>query len=581
MLWKVLLLVVISVFFAAACSSRTAPSEPTEAAPLPTSTQATQATQVSEPARTSVPTPTSPAPPQTQASEPKVSGVSEQPADGGTLVRLGGDPPTLDPHLTTDATSATYIVEVFGGLLTIDPQLNIVPDIAESYEVTGDGRIYTFHLRKNATFHSGKPVTAHDFKWSLERASTPATAAPVVDQYLGDIVGVNDKLNGDATEVSGIRVIDDYTLEITIDEPKSYFLAKLTYPTAFVLDKDNVESSRRWFREPNGTGPFKLAEYVPGETLVLARNENYHLGSPLLATVEFILSGGTAMLMYENDEIHLTGVGLADLDLILDPTNPLNSELNRAPPAFSTDYIGMNRNYPPFDDPKVRQALNYAIDKEAIARDVLAGMVVPAKGILPPGFPGYNPDLSGYEFNPEKARQLLSESKYGPDLENLPPIILTVSGSFGSSVGLDMEVILEMWRDILGVEVEIQQTEFATYLQDLVKRRFEMFHIGWIADYPDPENFLDLLFHTESSNNHTAYTNPEVDRLLEMARVEPQEEVRHQLYHQAEEMIVSDAPWIPLWYSGEQFVLIKPYVQDYKLTQLIIPKLRFVHLTEK
>ena len=375
-------------------------------------------------------------------------------------------------------------------------------------------------------------------------------------------------------------MIDEHTLEITLDEPKAYFLSKLTYPTAFVVDRENVLSGRRWFREPNGTGPFKLSEYIPGQTLVLTRNDSYHLGAPHLAQVEFILSGGTSMLMYQNDEIHLTGVGLADLDIVLDPTNPLNGELHRAPPSFSVDYIGMNVTQCPFDDRKVRQALNYAIDKRAISRDVLADLVIPARGILPPGFPGHNPDLQGYTYDPDKARQLLAESKYGPDLEGCPTPILTTAGSFGSSVGLDLEVIQEMWRQNLGIEFETIQTEFATYLQDLVKRRFEMFQIGWIADYPDPENFLDLLFHSESSNNHTAFSNAEVDRLLEQARVEPSEDVRYELYHKAEELILEEAPWIPLWYSGEQFVLVKPYVQDYKLTQIILPKLRFVHMTE-
>ena len=565
--WKVFLLIIASlsllVLVACSGSGRRDSADPTATAVLEA-----EATTVS-----SEPTPT-------QRSVTR----SVQPGgriDGGTLVRLGSDPPTLDPHLTTDATSATYIVEVFGGLVTIDSNLNIVPDIARNWDVSPDGRIYTFHLREDASFHSGKPVTAQDFKWSLERAIDPLTAAPVVDEYLGDIMGAEDKLNGNTREVSGIRVIDEYTLELTIDEAKSYFLAKLTYPTAFVLDQENVESDRRWFRTPNGTGPFKMEEYVPGETMLLARNESYHLGPPFLEKVEFILSGGTAMLMYENDEIQLTGVGLADLDLILDPENPLNAELKRAPPSFSTDYIGMNVNEPPFDDPKVRQALNYAIDKQAISRDVLADLVIPATGILPPGFPGYNDSLSGYSYDPPRARQLLSESKYGDDLENFPRIILTTAGSFGSSVGLDLEVILEMWRENLGIEVEILQTEFATYLQDLVKRRFQMFQIGWIADYPDPENFLDLLFHGDSKNNHTGFNNAEVNELLERARVEQREDARYDLYRQAEELIIEEAPWIPLWYSGEQYVLVKPHVHDYILAPLIIPKLRFVYLTEE
>ena len=568
--WKVVPVVIGALLLLAACGGRETPvaekaGAQTTATPAPTS------------GGTSEPTAPSTS---TQSSESRTSGER---IDGGTLVRTAADPPTLDPHLTTDATSATYIVEIFGGLVTIDVNLNIVPDLAESLpEVSPDGRVYTFHLRKDAKFHNGDPVTAQDFKWSLERAADPLSAAPVVDEYLGDIVGVKEKLRGEVSELRGVRVIDEHTLEITTDEAKSYFLAKLTYPTAFVLDRENVETGRRWPRTPNGTGPFKLAEYVVGERLVLARNENYHLGPPFLDEVRFILSGGTSMLMYENDEIHVAGVGLADLDRILDPNAPLNAELEQAPPAFSTSYIGMNVTEPPFDDPKVRQALNYAIDREEIARVVLADLVVPATGILPPDFPGHNPNLTGYEYNLEKARQLLAESKYGPNLRDFSGVmILTTAGSFGASVALDLDVILESWRQNLGIEVEILRTEFATYLQDLIKRRFQMFEIGWIADYPDPENFLDLLFHSDSNNNHTAYSSPEVDSLLERARVEAQEGVRYDLYKRAEEIILDDAPWVVLWYSGEQYVLVKPYVHDYHLTQLIIPKLRHVYMTEK
>jgi ABC-type transport system substrate-binding protein len=515
------------------------------------------------------------------AAAPAVPGDTGQRRRGGKLVHLFADPPTLDPHLTTDATSAEIIVEVFGGLVTIGPNLKIVPDLAERWDISRDGRVYTFYLRRNAQFHDGKPVTAEDVRWSLERVTNPLTESPVVDQYLSDIVGVKEKLKGTAKTIAGLRVIDDHTLELAIDAPKSYFLAKLTYPTAFVLDRKNVEGNpRNWTRQPNGTGPFKLAQYDVGETLRLARNDRYHLGPAYLDEVQLILSGGTAMLMYENDEIHITGVGLADLDRVRDPANPLFAELKKAPPEFSVRYIGLNVTQPPLDDPKVRQALNLAINKQEIASTVLADLVVPAKGIIPPGFPSFNPNLRGYDYNPEKAKQLLRESRYGDKLGQLPTITLTSPGSFGASVGLDLDVILQMWQKNLGIRVEVQQTEFATFLQDLNRRRFQMFRIGWIADYPDPENFLDLLFHSKSTNNHTGYRNPEVDALLEQARVEPDEATRFRLYNRIEQMIVDDAPWVPLWYEGEGYALVKPKVRDYHLTPLVIPKLRYVHFSD-
>ncbi len=514
--------------------------------------------------------------------EPESSSGQSQAGDTTRLVHLYVDPPTLDPHLTTDATSARIIVEVFGGLVTIDPDLNIVPDLAESWDISDDGRVYTFRLRPDAKFHDGKPVTAHDVVWSLERVTNPLTESPVADQYLGDIVGVKEKLAGDATEISGVRFIDEHTVEFTIDEAKSYFLAKLTYPTGFVLDQDNVEDNpRSWFRNPNGTGPFRLGEYVVGETLVLARNENFHLGPPKLEEVEFILSGGTSMLMYENDEIHVAGVGLAELDRLNDPSNELYPELRTAPASFSVNYIGLNVNEPPLDDVKVRQALNFAIDKQEIASIVLGDLVRPADGILPPDFPGYDEAVKGYEFDPVLARQLLEESKYGNDLENLPPITITTPGSFGANVSLDMEVILQMWERNLGITAEFQQTEFATFLKDLHKGRFQMFDIGWIADYPDPENFLDILFHSESTNNHTHYSNPEVDDLLMQARVETDTTKRYSLYNEAEQMILDDAPWVPLWFDGESKLLVKPNVHDFLLPPLIIPRYRFIYITEE
>ena len=532
------------------------------------------------PEPTAVPEPTEA--PAAAVTEEETSSEGPSTLSTTKFVRLYVDPPTLDPHVTTDATSAQIIVEVFGGLVTIDPNLDIVPDLAESWDISGDGRVYTFHLRPDAVFHDGKPVTAHDVIWSLERVTNPLTESPVVDQYLGDIVGVDEKVAGDAPTISGVRFIDEHTVEITIDEAKSYFLAKLTYPTGFVLDKENVEDNpRNWFREPNGTGPFRLTEYRVGETLKLGRNESYHLGAPKLEEVELILSGGTQLLMYENDEIHIAGVSLADLDRLSDPDNELYPDLRTAPPNFSVNYIGLNVNEPPLDDVKVRQALNFAIDKQEIASIVLGDLVVPADGILPPNFPGYDESVSGYQFDPLRAKQLLEESKYGDDLANIPPITITTPGSFGANVSLDMEVVLQMWERNLGITAEFQQTEFATFLKDLHKGRFQMFDIGWIADYPDPENFLDILFHSDSSNNHTHYSNPEVDALLMKARVETDEAARYELYNQAEQMILDDAPWVPLWFDGESKLLVKPNVHDYLLPPLIIPKLRYVYITQE
>lgn len=509
-----------------------------------------------------------------------VTQSSEYP-QGGNFVRLYSDPPSLDPHTTSDATSSTIIVEIFGGLVTIDPNLNFVPDLAESWSISTDGKTYEFKLRRNAKFHDGTPVTAQDFKWSFERAASPDTKSIVASTYLGDIVGVADKLSSKTTNIRGVQVINDYTLSLTIDEPKAYFLPKLTYPTAFVLDQKSVEANPdTWMFNPNGTGPFVLSAYTPGEYMQLKRNNLYHLGPPNLDSVDLILSGGNSMIMYENGEIDISGIGIDDLDRALDPTSNIYPDVVKSPPAFNVNYIGMNVNEAPFDDPKVRQALNMSVNKSAIADTLYSGLIVPANGILPFGFPGFSESVTGYEYSPEQAKALLAESKYGDDLENMPTIQLSIPGGFGAPIDLDLEVMLQEWEQNLGITVNIQQTEWATFLQDLNKRRFQMFKVGWIADYPDPENFLDVLFHSESTNNHTGYSNPRVDELLEGARVESDVSKRFKLYNDAETQVLKDAPWIPLWNSAEGYLLIQPYVKNYYLTPLAIPKMRYIYFEE-
>ena len=566
-------LIVAALAFA--CGGGSEEAESTPAAPDTMSL-------ASDPAPTSTPEPTaapSTAPPSIPAA-PAPSVSEESAVDGGVFRRLWADPPTLDPHLTSDTTSSGVVVEIFSGLVALDSELRLVPDVAERWEVSDDGKTYTFYIRENAKFHDGDRVTAQDFKWSMERAAHPDTASPVADTYLNDIVGIDAVLEGEKTDISGITVIDEATLRIEIDAPKAYFLAKMTYPTAYVLDRENVESGgRTWTDAPNGTGPFKLKEYRIGERIILERNEHFYRELAHLDSIAMNLAGGQSMAMYENDEIDITGVGLFDLDRVLDPNEELNSELVVAPPDFSISYVGFNATQPPFDDPKFRQALNHAVDKNLIASEVLSDLVKPAFGILPPGFPGYNPDLTGLQHDPERAKQLLEESKYS-DPNARPRIVITVPGT-GGTIGLDLEVVIEMWSQTLGIEVEIQQVEWATYLQDLDQHKFQAYAgLGWQADYPDPQDFLDILFHTESALNHGQYSNPELDAILEEARTEPDVNRRVALYHKAEEMIVEDAAWLPLWYDGERHVLIKDHVKGYRITPMIVPKLKNVRLTD-
>jgi oligopeptide transport system substrate-binding protein len=500
------------------------------------------------------------------------SGTSTGPlvssAGKGTLRLFGDEPTTLDPALVEDSVSAEYVVQIFSGLVALNSKLEVVPDLAERWELSSDGRTYTFFLRQGARFHDGRTVTASDFKYSLERACDPRTGSTVAGVYLGDIVGARETLVGQAHEISGIEVVDDHTLRITIDAPKAYFLAKLTYSTAFVVDRQNTQQSN-WLQQPNATGPFKLKEHT-AEQIVLQRNDYYYRDKPNLAEVTFLLSGGSPMSMYENGELDIVGVGPADVERVRDPANALHAELTMVP-QLDIQYIGFDVTQPPFDDVKVRQAFVLAIDREKITNVVWKGMRAPAQGIVPPGMPDYTREGSLLRFDPQHARQLIAESKY-QDAASLPPITLSIGGS-DTEMPPTIEAIVAMVRENLGVEVTVEESS------DILSEQPQMYSIGWIADYPDPEDFLDILFHSQSDLNHMHYSNPDVDRLLEEARIETDTARRMQLYAQAEEMIVADAPWVPLWNSVD-YVLTKPYVKGAVYAAAIFPWLSNVYIEQ-
>jgi oligopeptide transport system substrate-binding protein len=497
-------------------------------------------------------------------------GCCRMSATGG-LTLYGSEPSTLNPALCADATSGGYIVEIFSGLVTLNNNLEVIPNIAESWDVSADGKTYTFHLRDGVKFHNGKELTASDFKYSIERAADPDTGSPVAEAYLGDIVGVKEKLRGEAEEVAGVVVKDDKTLQLTIDAAKAYFVAKLSHPTAFVVDKENVEATADWWRFPNGTGPFKFREWWNGQRLVLERNNDFYGDVAKLEMVTFLFTG-SSMMMYEKGQIDITQVSTSNIERVLDPTNPLNEEVVIVP-ELSLSYIGFNTAMSPFDDEKVRQAMCHAVDKEEIIEILAKDTVSPAYGILPPGIPGYSEEVEGLSYDVARAQQLIAESEYQ---DGLPTIVLSVPGS-GSEVSASTEAIAWMWQENLGVEVEIEVVEFDTFLDDLWEGRFQAFEIAWLADYPDAENFLDLLFHSESVENHTGYSSPYVDQLLEEARVESDFDSRLAVYQEVEQAIVQDAPFLPLWF-GRSYYLVKPYVGGFYPAPMIIPTLEDVWL---
>ncbi len=466
----------------------------------------------------------------------------------------------------------------FSGLVSFDPHLNLTPDLAQTWDLSADGTVYTFHLRENARFHDGRFVTAKDFIYSWERAANPQTKSETVLTYLGDIVGARDMVAGKADHISGLKAVDDLTLQVTIDAPKPYFLLKLTYPTAFVVDKANVESGADWYRAPNGTGPYKLTEWKPNEYIIYEANQDFYLGAPSIPYVVVKLYAGNDERLFETKDVDVAGVSLSNVDRMLDPAEPLHSQLVTGV-TLCTNYVVFDTSKPPFDDLNVRKAFTMAYDRQRYIDVMLHGKALPAIGIYPPGLPGFNYALKGLPYDPAQARELLKQSKYG-GAENLPPIVYTNSG-IGSSVSGDVAAMINMWEENLGVKINVENIEYNYYYDQIYSGNHgQIFDGGWCADYPDPENFADALFHTGSSQNHGNYSNLKLDSILEAARVERDVTKRIAMYQQAEQMIVDDAPVLFTIHSLS-YQLVQPYVKGFVFTPIDVPIERYLWLDGK
>ncbi len=509
-------------------------------------------------ASTVSPSPTSTIP----ASSPTATLTPTSPAASpqGTLNLVGDDPFTLDPALSADEVSHNYIVQIFSGLVSLDDNLQPAPDIASSWDISPDGTIYFFHLRNDVKFQDGRPVKADDFKFSFERAANPSTGSSTALTYLGDIVGVNDMLSGKAKSISGIKVVDDYTLQITINSPKAYFLSKMTYPTAFVVDRNNVSSGKNWWLTPNGTGPFKLRQYTQQKQLILDRSALYYGIKAQVNSVVFNILSGVPMDLYETGQVDAVAVSLPYIDKASDPSGPFAGQLMQTP-ELSLTYIGFNSAQPPFDDVNVRLAFSYAVDKDKLVSVAFENTAQRADGILPPGMPGYNKNLTGLGFDVNKAKDAIAKSKYG-SVDKLPPITITTSGQGGAFSGY-LEAVAYQWKQNLGVSVTLRALEPQRYTYNLKSELDQMFDFGWIADYPSPQDFLDILFYSGRDNNFGGYSNTDVDTLIDKANQQKDFNAAAALYQQAEQKMVDDAAALPLFF-GQNYALVKPYVKGYK-----------------
>lgn len=476
-----------------------------------------------------------------------------------TMVVMGfdPDPEDIDPALAKSSAD-TYVGLLFSGLVRLSSELSVEPDLAQSWLVSPDGVVYTFTLRSELSFASGKPLTAADVKYSWERAAHPATGSTTVSTYLGDIEGVEEFAAGKVEEISGLRVIDERTLEVTLDGPKPYFLAKLTYPTSFVVDRADLDRKQAdWVFSPNASGPFILRQVVEQEALIFERNPAYHTPSTLPALVYLLYRAGPSSSYFGAGEIDLAYLNSTEARAVLEPDHP-DHNLLLSSTNMCTSALLFNNTLPPMDDPAVRQALIWSIDKDRLVELLSDNLSIRADSILPPAMPGHNFELPQQPYDPTGAARLLAGSKYAG---RMPKIILSMSGTGTSESGF-LNALVTMWREALDLEVEVEYLEWMDYTRAARQSKSHIVIYGWCADYPDPENFLDILFHTRSDFNASRYTNPAADALLEEARVEPDPGRRLSLYQQIEKMLLDDYAMLPYLHSVS-YVLVSPRIEGF------------------
>jgi peptide/nickel transport system substrate-binding protein/oligopeptide transport system substrate-binding protein len=453
---------------------------------------------------------------------------------------------------------------VFDGLVQFDANLNVVPCIAKSWEASRDGLVWTFYLRQGVKFHHGREVHADDFVYTFIRILDPRTASPRAWLF-ERVQGAQQFRAGEAKSVEGLQALDAYTLQITLSQPYAPFINLLGMAPAQVLPREEVQRLGTEFgRRPVGTGPFRFVNWVAGEEITLEANEAYYDGRPFLDRLHY-----RVMTNHQNILAEFEKGALEDADL----TGQEDTSLSRDPrfrlvrkPLLATLFLWLDTHHSPLNHPKVRQAINYAINREAISSGIRHNRHVQARGILPLGMPGSNPDQAGYTYDPAHAQQLLAEAGY-PEGKDLPPLELW-TGSTSAATQQEHEVIK---RDLerLGIRVELFTAEnWKQYITEILgKRPGAIYRHSWVADFPDPDNFLFPLFHSQSPNNYTRYSNPAVDHLLEHARREGDYLKRIQLYRQAEALIMADAPVVNLLYYTFE-TLFQPYVQGIALNAL-------------
>ncbi len=487
----------------------------------------------------------------------------------GDVLRFAqGSPEGLDPAFCTDQISANVVVNIFNGLTQFGPDAGVVPCLAAGWELSADSRTWTFTLRKGVRFHNGRELTAEDVRYSLERLLNPRVRSP--HSWLLEMLdGARDYTAGRASTVRGIRVLGPHTVAITLEHPFNPFLSNLAYAGAAIVPKDAAERPD-FRRRPVGTGPFRLETWEEEKLLVLTANPDYFEGRPFLDRVEIDMAARGD----EYAELLRTGrvdTLTAGAEIMQDAQL---SKLVRTCPSLSLQYIGFNFRKPAVADKRLRQAINYAVDKARLIA-TYAGRARPLAGPLPSGVFAHDPNLKGYRYDAAMARRLVSEA--GGVRQPLKLFCRQ-----GREAVQRAEMVAQMLRDA-GMPCEVTSMPSSEFNKEQVFAQCDLYMMGWIGDTGDPDNFLQPLFSSRSgmdSGNRGVYKNAEVDRLLDEGQRTISPVRRKEVYKRLQELLLEEAPWVFLCQTDE-CVAVQPWVRGVKPHMLGLRRFKDVWLSHE
>ncbi len=495
----------------------------------------------------------------------------DAPEPGIFLVGNGAEPEGLDPHIVTGVPEHHILICLFEGLVRMDPKdLTPIPGAAERWEISDDGLVYTFHLRRDGKWSNGDPVDANDFTYAWRRILTPTLAAEYA--YLlypmRNARAYNEGSIDDFSQV-GVRVIDDHTLEVTLEHPTPYFFTLQCHYTWFPLHQETIEKfgamderATKWTRPGNlvGNGPYLLSRWVPNSVIQVRPNPHYWDRAGLRNDgVDFlpVTDEQTEERMFRAGELHATGnVPSAKVPDYLENS----PELIRIDPYNGAYFYRVNVTRPPFDDVRVRKALAMTINRDAITTSIVRAGQTPAHFLTPPNVDGFTAEAH-VPYDLERARRLLADAGY-PQGEGFPTIDILYNTSEQHQV--IAEAIQQMWKRELGIDVTLTNQEWAVYLSTTSNERldFDIARAGWIGDVEDAINFLEC-FTTGNGNNRTGWENPEYDDVLARVLKENDKTKRHRLYQEAEAILMDELPVIPIYHYTRP-MLVQPEVRDYQ-----------------